>query len=184
MSNQQWTPGQEWQRPTDPPGQPRPADDPTGKQPPGAPWPQPQPWEPAPQRGQQPQDDASWPQPQQPWDHAPHRGQELWAHEPAAPPSKPSPFDFGFKALSLPGSAGLIFLLGTVGLGLEWLFGVITILASGSDYILVSPISVLQAIVGGAGALLFKVLALRVLIEIGVAVTTLLTRQKNGSPES
>ena len=41
-----------------------------------------------------------------------------------------------------------------------------------------------EDIVGGAGALLFKVLALRVLIEIGVAVTTLLTRQKNGSPES
>ncbi len=138
MSNQQWTPGQEWQRPADPAGQP--------------------------------------------WERASQDGRQLWAQAPAPP--KPSPFDFGFKALSLPGAAGLIFLLGTIGLGLEWLFGVITILASGSDYILVSPISVLQAIVGGAGALLVKVLALRVLIEIGVAVTTLLTRQKNGSPES
>ena len=138
MSNQQWTPGQEWQRPADPAGQP--------------------------------------------WERASQDGRQLWAQAPAPP--KPSPFDFGFKALSLPGAAGLIFLLGTIGLGLEWLFGVITILASGSEYILVSPISVLQAIVGGAGALLVKVLALRVLIEIGVAVTTLLTRQKNGSPES
>lgn len=138
MSNQQWTPGQEWQRPADPAGQP--------------------------------------------WERASQDGRQLWAQAPAPP--KPSPFDFGFKALSLPGAAGLIFLLGTIGLGLEWLFGVITILASGSDYILVSPISVLQAIVGGAGALLVKVLALRVLIEIGVAVTTLLTRQKNGSSES
>jgi hypothetical protein len=138
MSNQQWTPDQEWQRPADPAGQP--------------------------------------------WERASQDGRQLWAQAPAPP--KPSPFDFGFKALSLPGAAGLIFLLGTIGLGLEWLFGVITILASGSDYILVSPISVLQAIVGGAGALLFKVLALRVLIEIGVAVTTLLARQKNGSSES
>lgn len=138
MSNQQWTPGQEWQRPADPAGQP--------------------------------------------WERASQDGRQLWAQAPAPP--KPSPFDFGFKALSLPGAAGLIFLLGTIGLGLEWLFGVITILASGSEYILVSPISVLQAIVGGAGALLVKVLALRVLIEIGVAVTTLLTRQKNGSSES
>ena len=138
MSNQQWTPDQECQRPADPAGQP--------------------------------------------WERASQDGRQLWAQAPAPP--KPSPFDFGFKALSLPGAAGLIFLLGTIGLGLEWLFGVITILASGSDYILVSPISVLQAIVGGAGALLFKVLALRVLIEIGVAVTTLLARQKNGSSES
>ena len=138
MSNQQWTPGQEWQRPADPAGQP--------------------------------------------WERASQDGRQLWAQAPAPP--KPSPFDFGFKALSLPGAAGLIFLLGTIGLGLEWLFGVITILASGSEYILVTPISVLQAIVGGAGALLVKVLALRVLIEIGVAVTTLLARQKNGSSES
>ena len=126
MSNQQWTPGQEWQRPADPAGQP--------------------------------------------WERASQDGRQLWAQAPAPP--KPSPFDFGFKALSLPGSAGLIFLLGTVGLGLEWLFGVITLLASGSEYILVTPIYVLQAVVGGAGALLVKVLALRVLIEIGVAVTT------------
>ena len=138
MSNQQWTPGQEWQRPADPAGQP--------------------------------------------WERASQDGRQLWAQAPAPP--KPSPFDFGFKALSLPGAAGLIFLLGTIGLGLEWLFGVITILASGSEYILVTPIYVLQAVVGGAGALLVKVLALRVLIEIGVAVTTLLARQKNGSSES
>ena len=138
MSNQQWTPGQEWQRPADPAGQP--------------------------------------------WERASQDGRQLWAQAPAPP--KPSPFDFGFKALSLPGAAGLIFLLGTIGLGLEWLFGVITLLASGSEYILVTPIYVLQAVVGGAGALLVKVLALRVLIEIGVAVTTLLTRQKNGSSES
>ncbi len=181
MSNQQWTPGQEWQRPADPATPQPPAASPAGQQPPGVPGAQPQPWEPAPQRGHQPQD-ASWPQPPQPWEHASQDAPQLWAQAPT--PSKPSPFDFGFKALSLPGSAGLIFLLGTIGLGLEWLFGVITILASGSEYILVSPISVLQAIVGGAGALLVKVLALRVLIEIGVAVTTLLTRQKNGSSES
>ena len=126
MSNQQWTPGQEWQRPADPAGQP--------------------------------------------WERASQDGRQLWAQAPAPP--KPSPFDFGFKALSLPGAAGLIFLLGTIGLGLEWLFGVIALLASGSEYILIAPISVLQAVVGGAGALLAKILALRVLVEIGVAITT------------
>lgn len=117
----------------------------------------------------------------QPWEDAPH-ARETWA--PTPPPSKPSPFDFSFTALSLPGSARLIFLLGTAGLVVEWLFAVIRVFATGSEYILVSPLAVLQAVVGGAGALLVKVLALRVLIEIGVAVTTLLTSQKNGSSES
>ncbi|MBK7820182.1 MAG: hypothetical protein IPJ61_03670 [Tessaracoccus sp.] len=166
MSNQQWTPGQEWQRPQDPV---------TGQQPQGDPWAQPQP-----QGGDpwaQPQD-GPWPQPPPAWD-APPQNPKLWA-QPS--PSKPSPFDFTLTTLSLPGSAGLIFLLGTIGLAVEWLFAVVRVFATGSDYILVSPLAVLQTVVGGAGALLVKVLVLRVLIEIGVAVTTHLKDKTDDAP--
>ena len=101
---------------------------------------------------------------------------------------KASPFDFSFKQLSLPSAAGMIFMIGVIAVGVEWLFGFLQILVDGNSFGFeggdASVMGIIGTLIGGLAAALFKVLVLRVLIEIGVAVTTLLTRQKNGSPES
>ena len=123
----------------------------------------------------QPQQSAQeWGQPQQ---SAQDWNQQQWQQGAVAPqpypgqytpsPAKGSPFDFSFKKLSLPGAAGLIFTLGVVAVGVEWLFSFIALLASGYEP---PAIAVVNNLVGGLAGVLFKVLILRVLIEIGVAI--------------
>lgn len=67
----------------------------------------------------------------------------------------------------------MIFLLGTIGLGLEWVFGLIQVTSESFGYC-ISALNVMGHLIGGLGVVLAKVLAQRVLIEIGVAVTKLL----------
>ena len=86
-------------------------------------------------------------------------------HTPAK--AKGNPFDFSFKPLSLHGSAGLIFILGVVAVGVEWLFSAISMMTA--DYI--EGFTMFQGIVTSLASALFKILVLRVLIEIGVALT-------------
>lgn len=92
---------------------------------------------------------------------------------PAGPaePRNPSPFDFSFKKLSLPGSANLIFILGVVGLGVEWLTNVVSMLTMGDGLYAPPAMALVQTIFGGLGAALFKLLILRVLLEIAVKLT-------------
>lgn len=85
--------------------------------------------------------------------------------------AKGSPFDFKFNQLSLPGSAGLIFTLGVVALGVEWLFGFISLLTSGGSSYSPPAMTIINSLVGGLAEVLFKVLILRVLLEIGVKLT-------------
>lgn len=133
--------------------------------------------------GQQPQQEWA-PQGRQEWGP---QGQALgdpqqgWQHgawqQPGYPPPPPKPglFDFGVKALSLPGSAGTIFLLGTICLGVEWLFGLIQTFADILGYS-APAILLFDHLLAGLAVVLLKVLVLRVLVEIGVAVATLATR--------
>jgi len=144
------------------------------------------------QWGQQPQ--QTWEQSQQPtgqgWDQAqqPQQAGQQWSQQgwgqgqgpqvqPATPVEpKPSPFDLSVRKLSLPDAAGLIFMLGAIALVVEWLFGFIAILASGNDFIAPSGWAILQSLIGGLAGVLFKLLVLRVLVEIGVAATRMLAR--------
>ncbi|HMR50347.1 MAG TPA: hypothetical protein PKE40_14090 [Arachnia sp.] len=137
-------------------------------------------WQPPPQQpqGEWQQQQPEWPQqPQVEWQQ--QQPQPEWPqpgpYSGASVPSKPSPFDFGVKALSLPGSAGVIFTLGTIALGVEWLLGLVEISADVIAYGM-PAFSVLSHLVGGLAVVLVKVLVLRVLIEIGVALATLLAR--------
>lgn len=144
------------------------------------------------QWGQQPQ--QTWDQSQQPtgqgWDQAqqPQQAGQQWGQQgwgqgqgpqvqPATPVEpKPSPFDLSVRKLSLPDAAGLIFMLGAIALVVEWLFGFIAVLASGNDFIAPSGWAILQSLLGGLAGVLFKLLVLRVLVEIGVAATRMLAR--------
>ena len=157
-SAQEWgqaqpqTSGQEW-------GQQAPAQD----------WNQAQPWGQA--QPQAPGQD--WNQ-QQGW-----QGQQLPVapqqfQQPVAP--KGSPFDFSFKMLSLPGAAGLIFTLGVIAIGIEWLFSFIYLLTSGSEFYFARLPAILNSLFGGLAGALFKILVLRVLIEIGIVGSRLLKK--------
>lgn len=133
-------------------------------------------------------------QPTQQWPHTP--AQQGWNQAtawtqppPAAQPvpvdRKPGPFDFSVRKLSLPGSAGLIFLLGSIGLVVEWFAGVIgAIVSVASGYVFAG--GGFFQLLGGLGGLLFKILVLRVLVEIGVATSRLLGRaeQRGGDEKS
>ncbi|WP_197510918.1 DUF4282 domain-containing protein [Tessaracoccus coleopterorum] len=147
--------------------------------------------------GQQPQPGADWQsQPAQPdwnqqqnWQGQPQQGQYLPAQQqfPARPVEpKGGLFDFSFKKLSLPGSAGTIFLVGTIAVAVGWLFGFINLLGSG----FATPLNVIESLVSGLATALFQILVLRVLVEIGVIGTRLLTRaeekpaKKTESPEA
>ena len=133
-----------------------------------------------------------WGQPQQDWNQqaAPQQdwnqqAQPQWQGQPApgyfpgqvpAPaPKDPSPFDFSWAKLSLPTSAKLIFMLGVIALGVEWLFGLIAAVAYGGGAVTI----LVQGIFVGLAGVLVKVLALRVLIEIGVSATKLLALRES-----
>lgn len=123
-------------------------------------WGQQQGWQGQPAQGQPGPDQGFYPQYQQ-----------------AAPAAKAaSPFDLSFKQLSLPTSASLIFLVGVIALGVEWVFGFIALLSRSYD-----ALSLVNFFVGGLAAVLFKVLILRVLIEIGVAAVKL-TQKDDETP--
>ncbi|MFT3888566.1 MAG: hypothetical protein QM713_10440 [Arachnia sp.] len=200
MSNQQWSPGpgrDEWARPEPAPqdwGQPaqdhsawerpRPDAAPAAPQPGDGAWAPPAPagqeWgapPPPPHPAQPIPPQPIPPQPIPPQLGAPDAGQpQVYAVPyPALAPTPPRTrhplLDLTFSKLALPTSAALIFGIGALGLLAEWLFGFLELFATGSSYIGVSATKVLAHLVGGGGALVAKVLVLRVLVEIGVAVT-------------
>ncbi|MCG6568012.1 DUF4282 domain-containing protein [Tessaracoccus sp. ZS01] len=98
-----------------------------------------------------------------------------WQGGPAPVPAekKPSPFDFGFKRASLPGSAGLIFLVGTIGIAVWWLFQLI----ESFSYVVEYPLDLFITLFGTAGLAVFGIMMLRAVLEVGVAAAGLLTRQ-------
>ena len=145
-------------------------------------WNQAQPQASAQDRNQQGAPQQGWGQPQQDWNQ---QAQPQWQGQPApgyfpgqvpAPaPKDPSPFDFSWAKLSLPTSAKLIFMLGVIALGVEWLFGLIAAVAYGGGAVTI----LVQGIFVGLAGVLVKVLALRVLIEIGVSATKLLALRES-----
>lgn len=119
------------------------------------------------------------------WDH--QQGwptQQAWTPPAEQSDPKPSPFELGVTKLSLPTSAGLIFTIGSAALVVEWLFGFISVLTSGNEFISPSGWSILQSLVGGLAGVLVKVLVLRVLVEVGVAATRLLARSDESAAKS
>lgn len=130
-------------------------------QPPGQDW-QAQQAGPAWQQG-----GGQWPAQQSEW------AQQGWGQPPAAPQARSTAkaeasglFDFSFRRLALPGSAGLIFTIGVAAVAAEWLFRVIGLLMSE----FAPGMAVVEALVVGLAAAVFKILVLRILIEIGVAL--------------
>lgn len=114
--------------------------------------------------------------PQQGWDHnqqqwgqqgyvpAPQSaGQPQWAPD---KPKKPSPFDFSFSKPTLPDAAGTIFLIGSIGIGVWWLFQLLSAFA----YVIDFPLEFFGTVIGDAGLAVFGVMVLRALLEVGVAV--------------
>ena len=101
---------------------------------------------------------------------------------------KASPFDFSFKQLSLPSAAGMIFMIGVIAVGVEWLFGFLQILVDGNSFGFeggdASVMGIIGTLIGGLAAALFKVLVLRVLIEIGVAGAKLLKKAEEPKDEA
>ena len=199
MSNQQWNNGQggewgaqqqnpDWGQPAQQDwGQPQPqtsAQDWNQAQPQASAqdWNQAQPQASAQDWNQQGAPQQGWGQPQQDWNQ---QAQPQWQGQPApgyfpgqvpAPaPKDPSPFDFSWAKLSLPTSAKLIFMLGVIALGVEWLFGLIAAVAYGGGAVTI----LVQGIFVGLAGVLVKVLALRVLIEIGVSATKLLALRES-----
>lgn len=129
-----------------------------------------------------------WGQPAQPGAHDWNQQNQGWQQGGAMAPggfpgqynqaptqAKGSPFDFSFKKLSLPGSASLIFILGVAAVAVEWLFSLIS--AVTAEY--TTGMYTAQVIVGGLAEALFKILILRVLLEIGVA---LISRKNDDTP--
>lgn len=109
-------------------------------------------------------------QPPQQWGQQGHlpagyagTGAPQWAPQ----PKKPGPFDFSFKRPALPDAAGAIFVLGTIGIGVWWLFQVIESLSYLFDY----PMGFFTSVLGGAGLAIFGIMMLRTLLEVGVAMT-------------
>ncbi|MFD0867307.1 hypothetical protein ACFQ06_16020, partial [Tessaracoccus lubricantis] len=152
-----------------------------------------------PQQSAQDWNQQGWNQPQQQnWDQQAQQAweQQQWQGQQAAPQGpgqfpagggyagpwqggspvpvakKPSPFDFGFKSGSLPGTAGTIFLVGTIGIGVWWLFEVIAALT----YVFEFPLDFFFALIGEGGLALFAVMLLRAVLEVGVAAVGLLNK--------
>ncbi len=193
-SAQEWgqQPVQEWgqaQQPAQEWGQAQqPAQEWGQTQQPAQGWGQPQPQTSAQDWGQAQQPAQGWGQQQpQDWNQQQWQGQQpAQTFQPqfrAPVEPKGSPLDFSFQKLSLPSSASLIFLLGVVAVGVEWLFGFISLLTSGGEFYVVGAMPILNSLLGGLASALFKVLVLRVLIEIGVVGAKLLKKSEEEPAE-
>lgn len=131
------------------------------------------------------QNQQGWDQNQQGWDQNqqwPQQQQQQWGQQNYAQagsaysagqwqqraPKKPSPFDFSFRRPALPEAAGTIFLVGAIGLGVWWLFRMVSALT----YLIEYPLDFFVSFLGDAGLALFGIMLLRALLEVGVAVTS------------
>ncbi|MDO5678543.1 MAG: hypothetical protein Q4G35_13695 [Propionibacteriaceae bacterium] len=145
-------------------------------------WPQPG-WDQGGQQWGQQQAEQQWGQTHQQWGQQPQPPQQQWGQHdylPAGagyagtgtpqwappPPRKPSPFDLKFDQPALPQAAGTVFLTGSIGLGVWWLFQVINALSYVADY----PLDFLSNVLGNAGLALFGIMLLRGVLEGAVAI--------------
>ena len=135
------------------------------------------------QQGQQGQQGQSWDQNQQ-WNQQQGGYANTTGGYSGAPQQwnqqaekKPSPFDFSFKRQALPGAAGTIFLIGTIGLAVWWLFHFIGVFSFSAGLSGDVPIPMLlERLLGGAALAVFGIMLLRAILEVGVAVTGLLNK--------
>ena len=82
----------------------------------------------------------------------------------------------------------MIFIIGVIALGAEWLFSFIALLVDGNTMGFeggdASVMGIISALIGGLAAVLFKILVLRVLIEIGIAGAKLLKKAEEPKDEA
>lgn len=124
-------------------------------------WPAQQGWE----NSQQWDQNQQWSQQgQAPGGAGPAGAPQQWTQQ----PKKPSPFDFSVKQQVLPGAAGTIFTMGAIGIGVWWVVQLLEGLVLLVDY----PLGFFTRVLGGAGLALFAVMVLRVLVEVGVSLTS------------